>query len=408
MLAHDPLKGHRLSLERILDASHTIDPVFLNTPQYRAEALEPELGFELIVKVETLNPIRSFKGRGADYFVGSLEPGTQIVCASAGNWGQAIAYACRKRDLKLICYAATGANTLKLERIRALGAEVRLFGEDFDAAKLEAKRFARMSGIRMVEDGLDERISEGAGTIGLELCSYPEPLDAVLIPLGNGAMLGGAARAIKSLGPKTEVIAVCAEGATSMLESWRSNRVIEHERIDTIADGIGVRLPILEAVQDMQGLVDDALTVSDAQMLKAMHRALEGLGVTAHDLTGGQAGILTNNAFGNARPLPATYERVPQRLNCLFEQGITPVVTGFIGETESGAITTLGRGGSDYTATIIGAAKRARSAHRATVASNIVASEASGRNCLGRSGCDIGHSRVPEPPDRITGTMRLS
>ncbi|MBC7646451.1 MAG: pyridoxal-phosphate dependent enzyme [Pseudopedobacter sp.] len=279
MLTHDPLEGHRLSLKHILDASHTVDPVFLNTPQYRAEALERELGFELVVKVETLNPIRSFKGRGADYLVASLEPGTQIVCASAGNWGQAMAYACRKRGLELICYAANGANTLKLERIRALGAEVRLYGEDFDAAKLEAKRYAQESVARMVEDGLDPLISEGAGTLGLELCSYPEPLDAVLIPLGNGAMLNGTARAIKSLSPKTQVIAVCAQGATSMLESWKANRVIEHERIHTIADGIGVRIPILEAVEDMQGLVDDGLTVSDTQMVEAMRKALETLGV---------------------------------------------------------------------------------------------------------------------------------
>jgi len=276
---HDPLSGHRLSLERILDASRKIDPVFLNSPQYRAEALEGELGFELVVKVETLNPIRSFKGRGADYFVQNLEPGETLVCASAGNWGQAMAYACRSRGLKLICYAAVSANTLKLERIRSLGAEVRLYGEDFDAAKLEAKKFAREHGLRMVEDGLDERISEGAGTLGLELCAYPEKLDAVLIPLGNGAMLSGCARAIKALSPETKVIAVCAEGATSMLESWRAGQVLEQAQIDTIADGIGVRVPILEAVQDMQTLVDDGLTVTDEEMLAAMRKALEGLGV---------------------------------------------------------------------------------------------------------------------------------
>jgi aspartate kinase len=104
------------------------------------------------------------------------------------------------------------------------------------------------------------------------------------------------------------------------------------------------------------------LIVSFGERLSAplMRLALEGLGVSAHDLTGGAAGILTNGNFGNARPLPATYTRIPQRLEGLFEQGITPVVTGFIGETEQGAITTLGRGGSDYTATILGAALNAK------------------------------------------------
>ncbi len=103
------------------------------------------------------------------------------------------------------------------------------------------------------------------------------------------------------------------------------------------------------------------LIVSFGERLSAplMTAALNTLGVQAQDLTGGQAGILTNSNFGNARPLPETYERIPQRLEGLFQRGLTPVVTGFIGETEQGAITTLGRGGSDYTATIIGAALNA-------------------------------------------------
>ncbi len=104
------------------------------------------------------------------------------------------------------------------------------------------------------------------------------------------------------------------------------------------------------------------LIVSFGERLSAplMTAALESLGVSAHDLTGGQAGIVTNNNFGNARPLRETFDRIPKRLEGLFQQNVTPVVTGFIGETENGAITTLGRGGSDYTATILGAALGAR------------------------------------------------
>lgn len=100
------------------------------------------------------------------------------------------------------------------------------------------------------------------------------------------------------------------------------------------------------------------LIVSFGERLSAplMSAALEKLGVAAHDLTGGQAGMLTNSNFGNARPLPEAYTRIPKRLEGLLQQNVTPVVTGFIGETDKGAITTLGRGGSDYTATILGAA----------------------------------------------------
>jgi aspartate kinase len=103
------------------------------------------------------------------------------------------------------------------------------------------------------------------------------------------------------------------------------------------------------------------LIVSFGERLSAplMCAALEQQGVPAHDLTGGQAGMLTNDNFGNARPLPEAYHRIPKRLEGLFQQNVTPVVTGFIGETDKGAITTLGRGGSDYTATILGAALEA-------------------------------------------------
>ncbi len=281
---------HRLKLERILEASQTVDPVFLNSPQYHPESLGEVLGCELVVKVETLNPIRSFKGRGADYFVqkvtqkskNSFPRGAEppmLVCASAGNFGQAMAYACRKQGLPLVVYASVNANPLKVARMRALGAEVRHYGPDFDAAKLEAKRFCRASGALMVEDGKEPEISEGAGTIALELMNYPKPLDAVVVPLGNGALLGGMARYIKAKDARVQVIGAVARGAPAMAESWRSDSLVAHERIQTIADGIGVRVPIPEAVQDMKGLVDEVLLVEDKSMLEAMKLAHLHLGL---------------------------------------------------------------------------------------------------------------------------------
>ena len=124
---------HRLSLERIAAAPRLIDPVFLDSPQYHAEVLDDLLGCRLVVKVESLNPIRSFKGRGAELVLAGIAPGSRLVCASAGNFGQAMAYASRARGVALIVYASANANPLKLDRMRALDAEVRLQGEDFDA-----------------------------------------------------------------------------------------------------------------------------------------------------------------------------------------------------------------------------------------------------------------------------------
>lgn len=270
---------HRLKLEHIEQALQVIDPVFLHTPQYRAEALEPILGCRLVVKVETLNPIRSFKGRGASYLVAQVPEGTTLMCASAGNFGQAMAYACRARGVHLIVYASVNANPLKIERMRALGAEVRLAGADFDAAKLEAKRVAAKAGLRMVEDSLDTATAEGAGTMGIELLRWPEPFDTLLVALGNGAMLSGIGRWVKAHVPETQVVGVAAQGAPAMVESWRAGRIVEYERSDTIADGIAVRIPIPEAVADMHGAVDDLVLVSDASIGTAMKLLHEHMGV---------------------------------------------------------------------------------------------------------------------------------
>ena len=270
---------HRLKLTNIERAAQLIDPIFLNTPQYRAEALEAALGCRLVVKIETLNPIRSFKGRGASYFVSQVPADTTLVCASAGNFGQAMAYACRARGVSLIIYASVNASPLKVERMRALGAEVRLHGEDFDAAKLEAKRCVAGTGMRMVEDSLEPATGEGAGTMGIELLRWPEAFDAVVVPLGNGAMLTGVGRWLKARAPRTRVIGAAARGAPAMYDSWRAGRVVEYAAIETIADGIGVRLPIPEVVRDMEGVVDDVLIVSDDAILRAMKLLHEHLGL---------------------------------------------------------------------------------------------------------------------------------
>jgi threonine dehydratase len=265
----------RLHLDRIRQAYDAIDPVFLNSPQYRNEPLGDCLRTGLVLKVETQNPIRSFKGRGCDWLVSQLPGRERLVCASAGNFGQALAYACRKNDIPLTVYAARTANPFKVERMRALGAEVVLYGEDFDAAKEQARAVARERGIRFVEDSLDVETVEGAGTIGLELLRYPAPIDVLLVPLGNGALFNGVATVFKAHRPATRVIAVGAAGAPAMIESWRKGEIVTHPRTETIADGIAVRLPVPQALRDMAGLAAEGLLVEDQtirQAIQLIHR----------------------------------------------------------------------------------------------------------------------------------------
>jgi threonine dehydratase/peptide deformylase len=314
-------RGHRLSLDRIAEAARAIDPVFLRSPQFVCEPLAERVGARLTLKVETVNPIRSFKGRGADYAVGKLvervpddrspaehsergggdpagfaggaggEAPRGIVCASAGNFGQGMAYACRRRGLPITVFAATGANPLKLDRMRALGAEVRLAGADLEEAKQTARAHAAERGARFVEDGADPHISEGAGTIAVELLAGGDAFDAVIVPVGDGALINGVARWIKAASPATRVIGVCSRGAPALAEAWRRQRAGlpapgPAAMPGTIADGIAVRIPIAASVEDMRDTVDDLVEIDDAALVTAL-RALH-----AHaGLVGEPAGV---------------------------------------------------------------------------------------------------------------------
>ena len=123
---------------------------------------------------------------------------------------------------------------------------------------------------RFVEDSKDIETVEGAGTIGLELAGDQSPFDAVLVPLGNGSLLNGIATAMKARSAATQMVAVQATGAPAMIESWRNRSFIESESIDTIADGIAVRVPVPEALDDMAGIVDEGLLVDDREIIEAM------------------------------------------------------------------------------------------------------------------------------------------
>jgi threonine dehydratase len=272
---------HRITLEGILAASQHIDPVFLHSPQFICEPLSEALDCHLTLKIETLNPIRSFKGRGADHFVrqararGDERP---MVCASAGNWGQAMAYVGRKRGERMNIFAAESVNPLKASRIRQLGAHLHLQGRDFDAAKEFARAYCTQHAAWMVEDGLEPEISEGAGSIALELLAAAPAPDVVLVPLGNGALLNGMARWIKAAAPATRVIGVAARGAPAMARSWAAGRPMIEDEATTIADGVAVRIPIAEAVIDMLPLVDEVRMVADAVMIDAMRLVHQHVG----------------------------------------------------------------------------------------------------------------------------------
>ncbi|MFJ8140165.1 threonine/serine dehydratase [Streptomyces sp. NPDC096013] len=280
----------RLDIDRIRAARRVIDPVFLGTPLYRCEALEPGLGCAVSVKLETANPVRSFKGRGTEVVASLLaERGPRaVVCASAGNLGQALAWSGRGRGLDVTVVASRFATAAKLDRIRALGARLELVDGDHELARERAAAVARYEGVRLVEDSLDLETCEGAATIGLELvealgqvewaewtepvelADTARPFDTVLVALGGGALATGVGHVMKALAPGVEVICVQPSGAPAMTRSWHARRVVTTDSTDTIADGVAGRYPIPAVLDDLLLVADDAVLVREASIVAGM------------------------------------------------------------------------------------------------------------------------------------------
>ena len=271
----------RLDMARIRAARRVIDPVFLDTPLYRCEALEPGLGCAVSIKLETANPVRSFKARGTEVIASLLaDHGSRaVVCASAGNLGQALAWSGRGRGLEVTVVASRFAPAVKLDRIRALEARLELVDGDFEAARERAAALARHDGIRLVEDSLDIETCEGAATIGLELAGTAGSFDAVLMALGGGALATGVGHVLKAWAPGVEVICVQPLGAPAMTHSWRQRRVVTTGPARTIADGVAGRRPIPAVLADLLLVADDAVLVSEASIIAGMRMLLDHAGL---------------------------------------------------------------------------------------------------------------------------------
>jgi threonine dehydratase len=256
----------RLNLRRIETAASSIDPVFLDTPQYICPDLSKALGCRILLKIETLNPIRCFKGRGTETMLSRLVKTNgpkAAVCASAGNLGQALAYSGRKRGLDIMVMASSSANPLKLDRMRSLGATVQLVEGQIEEALEAAIIYSKETGAFLVEDSKNLDTCEGAGTIGLELANLPSVLDDVLISLGAGAMATGIGYVMKNRCPDTKVLCVQPENAPAMTRSLIAGYPVDSGPPDTIADGVAGRYCIPEVLTDLRHVVDEALLVSE-------------------------------------------------------------------------------------------------------------------------------------------------
>jgi threonine dehydratase len=289
----------RLDLARVLAARGQISREFVETPQYECEALGEVLGCRVVLKVETLNPVRSFKGRGTDTVLARLRErrtADAVVCASAGNLGQALAFGGRARGIGVTVVASAAANPLKIERMKAFGADVVLVDGEIEAALATAERIAADTGAFLVEDSKDVGTCEGAATIGVELSELPGALDAVLVSLGAGAMASGVGFALKNLRKGIEVICVQPEQAPAMTLALRAGRPVEVGAPATIADGVAGRYVIPGVLDDLLAVTDDAVLVTEAGIVEAMRLLYLHAGLVVEPAAAlGVASILESN-----------------------------------------------------------------------------------------------------------------
>ncbi len=202
---------------------------------------------------------------------GKAQGAAAVVTASTGNHGAATAWAAERLGLRAVVYAPVTVSRAKLALLEGLGAEIRLAGADLDEAKALAVADAAGRGLPFFEDGAEPAQYGGYAAIGAEIVDQlPEQPAAVVVPVGNGALLGGVGRAVLRRSPRTLRIGVVAAAAPVMADSWEAGRPLEDDRSATFADGLAVRVAIPLAVDALREVATAMLRVSERALARAV------------------------------------------------------------------------------------------------------------------------------------------
>lgn len=267
-----------VTLEDVRRAADGIAGVVVRTPLLAAPELVDELGVDVRLKCENLQRTGSFKMRGAFNYV-SLLPADAVergvITYSSGNHAQAVALAARLRHVKAMVVMPTTAPDVKRAGAARLGAEIVLEGTTSVERKIRAEAIAAERGLAMVPPFDHPNIIAGQGTVGLELVEDWPELDTVLVPIGGGGLISGAAVALRSLLPGVRVVGVEPEGAASMKAALGEGRPVRLERIDTIADGLAPVQAGELTFRHVREYVDEIVTVSDGAIRDATRLLIE-------------------------------------------------------------------------------------------------------------------------------------
>lgn len=286
-------------------AESVVRRYFPPTPMIGAPRMSERLGTEVLLKLDCFTPIRTFKLRGALVKVQALLEAGQtrgVAAASAGNHGLAVARAARLFGLPAVICLPAGANPQKRALIAAEGARVVEAGIDFQAAYENCERIAVAEGLSVVHAYDDPHVIAGQGTVGLEMAESGLAFETVLMGIGGGGLISGVGAALKQLRPEVRVIGVEPEGADAMIRSVEAGRIVELERVQTIADGLGARKPGAQTLAHVQRYVDQMLRVSDEEILDATRFLLHEERIVAEPAgAAAVAALLKHGAAGLGR-----------------------------------------------------------------------------------------------------------
>lgn len=263
-------------LERILTAQ--VYDVAVETPLDPAPVLSRRLGNRVLIKREDLQPVFSFKLRGAYNKIAKLPPealARGVICASAGNHAQGVALAAKKLGTRAVIVMPTTTPLIKIEAVRSRGAEVVLYGESFSDAYAYARTLEE-EGLVFIHPFDDPDVIAGQGTIAMEILrQHPKPIDAVFCAVGGGGLIAGIAVYLKRLRPDIRVIGVEAEGSDAMTRSLARGEPVELEQVGLFADGTAVKRVGDETFRLCQRHVDDMIVVSNDEICAAIKDVFE-------------------------------------------------------------------------------------------------------------------------------------
>ena len=280
-----------LTLADILAARERLGSAIYTSPCTRSEMLSRSTGLDLYLKLENLQMTGSFKERGALARISTLTPDEAakgVVAASAGNHAQGVAYHATRRGIRSVIVMPLTTPLVKVTATRGFGAEVVLHGANYDEACTEATRLCQAEGMTFIHPFDDPVVMAGQGTIGLELLEQVDGLEAVVVPIGGGGLIGGIACALKESRPAIRVIGVQTERLPSMQQAVAEHGPVTLEPATTIADGIAVRRAGAVTYPVVANYVDEIVTVKEDEIASAILTLLErektlaeGAGATA-------------------------------------------------------------------------------------------------------------------------------